>query len=40
MVVYFVLGLIAVLIVVGIAIYLATPRSYESSSTVANSYDQ
>ena len=40
MVVYFVLGLIAVLLVVGTIIYLATPRSYESSSTVANSYDQ
>jgi len=40
MVVYFALGLIAVLLVAGIAIYLATPRSYESSSTVANSYDQ
>lgn len=40
MLVYFALGLIAVLLVVGIAVYLATPRSYESSSTVANSYDQ
>ncbi|WP_204137370.1 methyltransferase domain-containing protein [Halomicronema sp. CCY15110] len=40
MVVYFALGLIAVLLVVGTIIYLATPRSYESSSTVANSYDQ
>lgn len=40
MVVYFALGLIAVLLVLGIAVYLATPRSYESSSTVANSYDQ
>lgn len=40
MVVYIALGLIAVFLVIGIAIYLATPRSYESSSTVANSYDQ
>ncbi|NEQ45846.1 MAG: methyltransferase domain-containing protein [Leptolyngbya sp. SIOISBB] len=40
MVVYFALGLVAVLGVVGIVVYLATPRSYESSNTVANSYDQ
>ncbi|MEM7772210.1 MAG: methyltransferase domain-containing protein [Cyanobacteria bacterium P01_A01_bin.37] len=40
MVVYFALGLVAVLVVVGVVVYLATPRSYESSNTVANSYDQ
>jgi MPBQ/MSBQ methyltransferase len=40
MLVYYVLGLIAVLLIVGIVVYLATPRSYESSTTVANSYDQ
>jgi MPBQ/MSBQ methyltransferase len=39
MVVYFALGIV-VLLVVGIVVYLATPRSYESSSTVANSYDE
>lgn len=40
MLVYYALGLVAVLLIIGIAIYLATPRSYESSETVANSYDQ
>ena len=39
MVVYFALGLVAVLLV-GIVVYLATPRSYKSSNTVANSYDE
>ncbi len=37
---YYTLGLIAVLLVVGIVIYLLTPRSYESSETVATSYDE
>ncbi len=37
---YYTLGLIAVLLVVGIVIYLLTPRSYESSDTVATSYDE
>lgn len=37
---YYTLGLIAVLVVVGIVIYLLTPRSYESSETVATSYDE
>ncbi|MGK7959691.1 methyltransferase domain-containing protein [Crocosphaera sp.] len=36
---YYTLGLIAVLLVIGVVIYLLTPRSYESSETVANSYD-
>lgn len=40
MFVYYALGLIAMLLVVGTVIYLATPRSYTSSKTVANSYDQ
>ncbi|MGB3509012.1 MAG: methyltransferase domain-containing protein [Microcoleaceae cyanobacterium] len=37
---YYVLGFIVILLVVGIALYLITPRSYESSETVANSYDE
>lgn len=36
---YYVLGAILALTIVGIIIYLMTPRSYESSDTVANSYD-
>jgi MPBQ/MSBQ methyltransferase len=40
MLAYYGLGLLVVLLVIGVAIYLATPRSYESSETVANSYDQ
>lgn len=40
MLVYYALGLIAVLLIVGVIVYLATPRSYQSSNTVANSYDQ
>lgn len=38
--IYYVLGLVALLLLVGILIYLLTPRSYESSETVANSYDE
>jgi MPBQ/MSBQ methyltransferase len=37
---YYVLGFIPLLLTVGIAIYLITPRSYQSSESVANSYDQ
>jgi MPBQ/MSBQ methyltransferase len=37
---YYTLGFLAVLLVVGIVVYLLTPRSYESSETVANSYDE
>ncbi|MEM6519830.1 MAG: methyltransferase domain-containing protein [Cyanobacteria bacterium P01_D01_bin.71] len=40
MIVYFASGLVAVLLVIGIVIYLATARTYKSSNTVANSYDQ
>jgi MPBQ/MSBQ methyltransferase len=34
------LGLLGLLLAVGVVVYLATPRRYESSETVANSYDQ
>ena len=37
---YYALGSVVLLSVIGIAIYLITPRSYESSATVANSYDE
>ena len=40
MYIYYALGLILLLITVGITLYLITPRSYESSETVANSYDE
>jgi MPBQ/MSBQ methyltransferase len=40
MVLYYALGAVALLLLGGIIIYLRTPRSYESSETVANSYDQ
>jgi len=40
MLVYYALGFLALLLVIGVVIYLATPRSYESSNTVANSYDE
>ena len=36
---YYALGFILLLVALGIVIYLITPRSYESSNTVANSYD-
>ena len=36
---YYALGFILLLVALGIVIYLITPRSYESSDTVANSYD-
>ena len=37
---FYILGLGAVLLAVGIAVYLLTPRNYESTETVANSYDE
>ncbi|MFP4135195.1 MAG: methyltransferase domain-containing protein [Halothece sp.] len=37
---YYALGFLALLLVIGLVIYLITARSYESSETVANSYDQ
>lgn len=37
---YYLLGFLLLLSVVGIALYFITPRSYESSETVANSYDE
>ena len=40
MVLSYVLGVLVVLVVVGIVIYLLTPRSYQSSKTIASSYDQ
>ncbi len=36
----YVLGIFLVLVIFGIAIYLLTPRSYESGDSVANSYDE
>ncbi len=37
---YYALGFLLLLLVVGIVLYLITPRNYESSETVANSYDE
>ena len=37
---YYTLGFIAVVLVIGVVVYLVTPRSYESSDTVATSYDE
>ncbi len=37
---YYALGFVVLLLVVGIVVYLITPRSYQSSETVANSYDE
>ncbi len=37
---YYPLGFLLGLLTVGIAIYLITPRRYQSSETVANSYDE
>ncbi|MGD1919977.1 MAG: methyltransferase domain-containing protein [Pleurocapsa sp.] len=36
----YVLGIFVILVIVGIAIYLLTPRTYESGDSVANSYDE
>jgi len=40
MVLSYVLGFLVVAAAVGLVIYLLTPRSYKSSETVANSYDE
>ncbi len=37
---YYGLGFLLLLLTVGITLYLITPRNYESSETVANSYDE
>ncbi len=37
---YYTLGFLLLLSVIGIVLYLNNPRSYESSETVANSYDE
>ena len=34
------IGLLLALLIVGIALYLMTTRRYQSSNSVANSYDQ
>ena len=36
----YILGLLLILLIVGIAIYLLTARSYQSADSVANSYDE
>ncbi|OKH18465.1 methyltransferase domain-containing protein [[Limnothrix rosea] IAM M-220] len=36
----YIIGFLVALLVIGVAIYLLTPRSYDSSNTVANSYDE
>ena len=36
----YILGLLLILLIVGIAIYLFTARSYQSADSVANSYDE
>ncbi|MDJ0899902.1 MAG: methyltransferase domain-containing protein [Xenococcus sp. MO_188.B8] len=40
MYIYYFLGFLLLLLIVGITLYLITPRNYESSETVANSYDE
>ena len=40
MYIYYSLGFLLLLLTVGITLYLTTPRNYESSETVANSYDE
>ncbi|MEL6334998.1 MAG: SAM-dependent methyltransferase, partial [Cyanobacteria bacterium J06626_26] len=37
---FYVLGFLTLALVVGIVIYLLTPRNYESADSVANSYDE
>ncbi len=37
---YYAIGFLVLLLTVGIIIYLVTPRRYQSSETVANSYDE
>ena len=34
------LGISSAVLIIGIIIYLLTPRRYQSSDTVANSYDE
>ena len=36
---YYTFGVIVLLVAIGIVVYLITPRNYQSSETVANSYD-
>lgn len=38
--IYYILGFSLALLLVGIVVYLVTPRSFESPETVANSYDE
>lgn len=40
MLLLYILGFLVLAAAIGVIIYLATPRSYKSSKTVANSYDQ
>lgn len=40
MTLFYLLGFLAMLLAVGIAVYLLTPRNYESADSVANSYDE
>lgn len=37
---FYILALIALALIIGIVIYLLTPRNYESADSVANSYDE
>ncbi len=37
---FYVLGFFSILLLIGIVVYLITPRNYESSDSVANSYDE
>ncbi|NJL52678.1 MAG: methyltransferase domain-containing protein [Hydrococcus sp. SU_1_0] len=37
---FYLLGLLIIIVVAGVAIYLLTPRNYESAESVANSYDE
>ena len=37
---FYLLGLLGIILILAIAIYLLTPRSYESADSVANSYDE
>lgn len=37
---FYAFALIAIVLVIGISIYLLTPRNYESADSVANSYDE
>jgi MPBQ/MSBQ methyltransferase len=37
---FYILGFLAILLAMGIAVYLSTARSYQSTDSVANSYDE